>query len=156
MLIDIRAAIFPDDLDEVRSIFREYADSLNIDLEFQEFATEIAGLPGKYQPPAGRLLLAWKDADVVGCVAMRSLDERTCEMKRLYVRPAVRGEQLGRRLAGRICEEARNARYARICLDTLPSMASAQKLYASLGFKPIDPYTFNPISGTQFLALDLD
>jgi GNAT superfamily N-acetyltransferase len=153
--IDIRAALFPDDLAEVHSIFREYADSLDVDLDFQDFATELAGLPGKYQPPAGRLLLAWKDDAVVGSVALRSLDQNVCEMKRLYVRPAARGEQLGRRLAERICEEARVAGYARICLDTLPMMQSAQQLYRSLGFVPVEPYTFNPIAGTQFLALEL-
>jgi ribosomal protein S18 acetylase RimI-like enzyme len=86
---------------------------------------------------------------------MRGVDTGTCEMKRLYVRLEARGEQLGHRLAERICAEARAAGYSRICLDTLPTMTSAQKLYRSMGFKPIEPYVFNPVAGTQFLALDL-
>jgi ribosomal protein S18 acetylase RimI-like enzyme len=152
---DIRPAELPRDLDEVRSLFREYADSLGVDLGFQHFADEVADLPGKYRPPAGRLLLAWRGAEAVGCVALRPLDATTCEMKRLYVRPIARGGQLGRRLAERICHEAREAGYSKICLDTLPTMASAQALYRSLGFVAIEPYVFNPIPGTQFLALDL-
>lgn len=154
-MIDIRPADLPRELVEVRSLFREYVSGLGIDLEFQDFAAEITGLPGKYAPPRGRLLLAWSGAEAVGCVALRPLDETTCEMKRLYVRPQARGEQLGRRLAQRICDDARAAGYARICLDTLPTMASAQKLYQSLGFRPIAPYVFNPIPETQFLALEL-
>ena len=154
-MIDIRPAQLPRELAEVRSLFREYVTGLGIDLEFQDFEAEIAGLPGKYTPPRGRLLLAWSATEAMGCVALRPLDETSCEMKRLYVRPQARGEQLGRRLAQRICDEAREAGYARICLDTLPTMASAQKLYRSLGFKPIEPYVFNPIAETKFLALDL-
>ena len=151
----IRAAEFPRDLVEVTGLFREYAESLGVDLGFQDFEAEVAALPGKYEPPAGRLLLAWRGTDAIGCVALRPVAGSDCEMKRLYVRPDSRGGRLGRRLAQRICEEAREAGYSRICLDTLPTMGPAQKLYESLGFKPIEPYVFNPIPGTRFLALDL-
>jgi ribosomal protein S18 acetylase RimI-like enzyme len=154
-MTEIRFAEVPQDLDLVRGLFREYVDGLGVDLYFQELDSELATLPGKYRPPAGRLLLAWREGQAVGCVALRPIDDATCEMKRLYVRPAARGEQLGRRLAERICQEAREAGYSRICLDTLPTMAPAQKLYRSLGFVPIEPYIFNPVPGTLFLALDL-
>jgi ribosomal protein S18 acetylase RimI-like enzyme len=154
-MTDICPAEFPRDLAAVRSLFREYADGLGIDLDFQGFEAEMAGLPGKYAGAAGRLLLAWSGAAAVGCVALRPLAGDSCEMKRLYVRPQVRGEQLGRRLAERICKEALEAGYSRICLDTLPTMGAAQKLYQSLGFKPTEPYVFNPIPGTRYLALDL-
>jgi GNAT superfamily N-acetyltransferase len=150
----IRHAAFPQDADAVRALFQEYAQSLGVDLGFQGFDDEVTGLPGKYAAPAGRVLLAWHDDCAVGCIAMRRIDERVCEMKRLYVRPQARGEALGRRLVERLCEEARGAGYARICLDTLASMASAQKLYESMGFRPIDPYVYNPLPGTKLLALD--
>jgi GNAT superfamily N-acetyltransferase len=151
-MIEIRPARVPDDLAVVRRLFREYADGLGIDLCFQGFEDELAGLPGKYAPPAGRLLLACDGADAVGCVALRAVDDATCEMKRLYVRPGVRGARLGRKLAERIVDEARTAGYARICLDTLPSMTAAVTLYTSLGFAPTGPYVFNPIEGAIFLA----
>jgi ribosomal protein S18 acetylase RimI-like enzyme len=154
-MIDIRPAAFPEDADEVRSLFREYAQSLGVDLGFQDFEAELAGLPGKYAAPAGRLLLAWSGSDALGCVALRPLHGAACEMKRLYVRPQARGVQLGLQLAQRICQEARQAGYSRICLDTLPTMAAAQRLYRALGFVPIEPYVFNPIAGTKFLALEL-
>jgi GNAT superfamily N-acetyltransferase len=154
-MTEIRHADLPQDLQAIRELFREYADGLGVDLAFQGFEAELAALPGKYAPPAGRILLAWKGTQAVGCVALRPLDAGTCEMKRLYVRPVARGEQLGRRLAESICQEAREAGYLQIRLDTLPTMASAQALYGLLGFVPIDPYVFNPISGTKFLALDL-
>jgi ribosomal protein S18 acetylase RimI-like enzyme len=156
-MTEIRPAELPRDLEVVRALFREYADGLGVDLAFQGFDGELADLPGKYQPPAGRLLLAWTGDRAAGCIALRPLhgDGHACEMKRLYVRPDARGERLGRRLVERICREAREAGYARICLDTLPSMAAAQSLYESLGFAPIEPYVFNPVPGTKFLALDL-
>ena len=153
--MNIRPARFPGDLETVRTLFREYAVSIGIDLAFQGFEDELATLPGKYETPAGRLLLAAKDAEMLGCVAMRPLYGGDCEMKRLYVRPAARGSSLGRRLAERICDEARAAGYARICLDTLSTMTPALKLYASLGFRDIEPYVFNPIPGARFLALEL-
>ena len=154
-MIDIRPARFPHDCDLVRELFREYAAGLGIDLAFQDFEAELAALPGKYAPPGGQVLLAWEGEGAVGCVAMRPVDGGTCEMKRLYVRPAVRGTRLGRALAGRICMEARAAGYARICLDTLPSMGAAVGLYTTLGFKPIEPYVYNPIPGAIFLGLAL-
>jgi ribosomal protein S18 acetylase RimI-like enzyme len=155
LMPDIRPADLPRDLDIVRELFREYAASLSVDLAFQDFEAELATLPGKYAPPSGILLLAMSGEKPVGCVALRALDGNACEMKRLYVRPEARGGKLGRRLAERVCEEARQKGYARICLDTLPEMTSAQALYRSLGFVPIEPYVFNPVEGTSFLALEL-
>ena len=152
---EIRSAELSGELPVVRQLFREYADALGIDLCFQDFEAELASLPGKYAPPKGRLMLAWNSGEAVGCVALRPIDGETCEMKRLYVKPPFRAHHLGRLLAERICREARDAGYGRICLDTLPSMSSAIHLYAKLGFKPIDPYVFNPIKGAIFLGLNL-
>ena len=154
-MIEIRPAALPEQVAVVRSLFREYAAGLGIDLGFQDFDGEIETLPGRYAPPAGRLLLAWDGAAPAGCVALRPIDATTCEMKRLYVRPAARGRQLGRRLAERIGREAREAGYRRMFLDTLPSMESALRLYTSMGFEPTGPYVFNPIPGAIFLARDL-
>jgi ribosomal protein S18 acetylase RimI-like enzyme len=154
-MVEIKAADIACDLDVVRQIFREYATSLEIDLCFQNFEEELASLPGNYQVPQGRLLLAWDEQMVVGCVALRPIDAKTCEMKRLYVRPQARGQQLGWRLAEQICDEAKQAGYQRICLDTLPSMTAAIQLYEWLGFKRIGPYVFNPVEGAIFLELEL-
>lgn len=154
-MTEIRPAEFPRELPLVRELFREYADGLGIDLCFQGFEEELASLPGKYAPPGGRLLLSFSDGHATGCVALRPVEGGACEMKRLYVRPSARGQQLGRRLALRICVEARAAGYRRICLDTLPQMGEAVRLYSSLGFRPIEPYVFNPIDGAIFLGLDL-
>jgi len=154
-MIEIRPAEMPAELPVVRALFLEYARGLGIDLGFQEFEAELAALPGKYAPPRGRLLLAFDGDSAAGCVALRPVDHRTCEMKRLYVRPQARGQRLGWRLAQRICDEAQKAGYRRICLDTLSTMTSAQALYRSLGFQPIEPYVYNPIEGAKFLGLDL-
>lgn len=153
--VTIRAASLPGELPQVRTLMREYAAGLGIDLAFQGFEEELATLPGAYAPPAGRLLLACRDDVAVGCAALRPLGGGDCEMKRLYVRPSERGGHLGRRLVERLCDEARAAGYARICLDTLPAMEVAQALYQSVGFKPIAPYVFNPVPGARFLALPL-
>ena len=155
-MIEIRPANFPDDVSVVQSLFREYADGLGVDLCFQGFEEELSTLPGKYDPPSGKLLIATGLAGAAGCVGMRRIDAQSCEMKRLYVRPQARGENLGRRLVEQILEEARRAGYALVCLDTLPSMATAQRLYQSLGFVAIEPYVFNPVAGTIFMSLDLN
>jgi ribosomal protein S18 acetylase RimI-like enzyme len=140
-----------DDLDVVRDLFTEYAASLGVDLSFQDFDHELASLASFYE-----LILIAKEGDrAAGCVALRRLDETTCEMKRLYVRPDFRGHNLGRTLAERIIEEARRAGYARMRLDTLPTMTAAIPLYESLGFVEIAPYRFNPIEGTKFMEKPL-
>jgi len=150
-----RPALSPEDVEEARMLFREYEASLGIDLCFQNFEAELAGLPGAYAPPSGRLLLARSADEIAGCVALRELDIDACEMKRLYVRDAYRGVGLGRLLAEAILEEARRIGYRRMRLDTLPSMRRAIPLYRSLGFCDIAPYTSNPIEGALFLEKDL-
>ena len=155
MTATISRANFPAELAEVRRLFRAYADKLGVDLCFQGFEEELAELPGKYAAPSGTLLLARKNGEAVGCVAMRRVDDQTAEMKRLYLSPQARGEKLGRRLAEQICDEARAAGYSRICLDTLPQMIEAQQLYQSLGFADTEPYVFNPVEGTRFLSRTL-
>jgi ribosomal protein S18 acetylase RimI-like enzyme len=151
----IRPAEDPESLRQARILFEEYAASLEVDLAFQGFETELETLPGGYAPPSGRLLLGWDGDLLAGCVALRALDRDTAEMKRLYVRPRFRGTGWGRRLAERIVAEARSAGYRRIRLDTLPSMAGARALYQSLGFHDIPPYRHNPVPGTAFLELTL-
>ena len=144
-----------DDLAVVRELFNEYAAGLGVDLCFQGFERELAELPGDYAPPGGRLLLAWAEGGPIGCAALRPLGDGTCEMKRLYVRPAARGTGLGRRLATTVIGEARRIGYDRMRLDTLPSMSEAIALYRSLGFSEIAPYRANPIPGALFLELAL-
>ena len=154
MSIDIVPATSEDHIATARRLFKEYEASLGIELTFQGFAQEVAGLPGAYAPPGGRLLLA-TGAEPAGCVALRPLDGGICEMKRLYVRPTARGARLGRRLAETVIREARAIGYARMRLDTLPSMKEAFALYQALGFREIAPYYTTPIAGTRFMELDL-
>ena len=151
----IRPAESEADVDLVRELFREYAKGLEIDLCFQGFEEELAGLPGKYAPPRGGLWVADAEDGPAGCVALRPLGPGVCEMKRLYLRPAFRGTGLGRRLALHAIEAARTAGYAKIRLDTLASMASAAALYRSLGFRPIEAYYSNPVPGALYFEADL-
>jgi ribosomal protein S18 acetylase RimI-like enzyme len=139
------------DAELARSLFREYADALGVDLAFQGFDEELAALPAGYDA----VLVARVDGEPAGCVGVRPFDRATCEMKRLYVRPDARGAGLGRALALRAIEHARSLGYERMRLDTLPTMAAARSLYRELGFVEIEPYRHNPIAGTSFMELRL-
>jgi putative acetyltransferase len=139
----------------VRQLFVEYAGSLEVDLSFQGFAEELAGLPGAYARPAGGLLLGFDGEEPAGCVAFRPLEPGVSEMKRLYVRPSARGAGWGRCLAERVVSDARAAGYQRMRLDTLPSMGAALRLYVGMGFHEIPAYRHNPVAGARFLELDL-
>jgi ribosomal protein S18 acetylase RimI-like enzyme len=141
---------------EVRQLFQEYAASIGVDLCFQGFAQEVASLPGSYARPAGRLLLARHESEPAGCVALRALESGICEMKRLYVRPQFRGSGLGRLLITRVIQEATEAGYRQMLLDSLPSMQAAIGLYRQLGFRDRSPYGGNPVAGAVFLQLPLE
>ncbi|HEX8000984.1 MAG TPA: GNAT family N-acetyltransferase [Pyrinomonadaceae bacterium] len=142
--------------EQVRRLWREYAAWLEVDLCFQNFEKELAELPGRYAPPEGRLLLAFSDDRLAGCIALRKIGEGACEMKRLYVRPGFRGQGIGRLLTEALIKEARGIGYARMLLDTLPSkMKEAAIVYRSFGFREIEPYYHNPVAGAVYMELTL-
>jgi len=149
-------AELPPQIAKARELFLEYAQSLGFSLCFQNFDQELAGLPGDYAPPEGRLLLAEYESDVAGCVALHRLDDGICEMKRLYLRSEFRGKGIGRALADRIISEARQIGYQRMRLDTVePVMKDAVEMYRKLGFRQIAPYRANPIAGALYMELQL-
>jgi putative acetyltransferase len=141
---------------QARELFLEYAESLGFSLCFQSFDKELAGLPGDYAPPDGRLLLAEYGGALAGCVALHRLEPGICEMKRLYLRPQFRGKGVGRVLAETVIAEARGIGYQRMRLDTVePIMKDAVAMYRRLGFKEIAPYRQNPIAGAMYMELEL-
>jgi putative acetyltransferase len=143
-------------LELARDILKEYVDSLDFDLNFQDVEEEFGSLPGQYAPPEGRLLLAMYEGKPAGCIALRKLNDGICEMKRLYVKPQFRDLGIGRALAEAIIEEAKRIRYTHMRLDTVPAMHRARALYALLGFRNIRPYRYNPIEGSEFMELSLE
>jgi len=151
----IREALTAQDVEQARSLFDEYARWLGEDLCFQGFAAELAGLPGEYVPPRGRLLLVGPAGGAFGCVALRPLDERVGEVKRMYVQPARRGEGWGRRLAAAIVTQAQTIGYRELVLDTLSRLVAARAVYAELGFEECAPYYVNPLPGVVYMRLKL-
>lgn len=150
--------VIPDDAgrwSQARRLIEEYAATLDVDLSFQDIGHELERLPAEYGPPGGAFFLAEKDGRAIGCAGLRRFSAQAAEMKRLYVAEAARGLGVGRRLAEEVIAAARRLGYARLLLDTLPSMRDAQRLYLSLGFAPIAPYRNNPVAGTAYFALDL-
>jgi putative acetyltransferase len=145
----------PQEMPLVRTLFEEYAASLDIDLCFQNFDEELRTLPGEYGPPDGTIILAYLDETPAGCVALRKLEDKTCEMKRLYVKPECRGKGIGRALVEAVIVHARQIGYASMKLDTLGSMKEANELYASLGFAECGPYRYNPCTCPVFMELAL-
>ncbi len=145
------------EIEQVRELFGEYVEWLGINLCFQNYDKEVADLPGDYAAPRGRLLLALADdGAAAGCGALRDLGNGVGEMKRLFVRPAFRGQRLGWQLAEMILDEARALGYEQIRLDTLPGkMDQAIAMYRVLGFKDIAPYYNNPVAGAAFMELKL-
>lgn len=154
-MLEITEVQSEEDLLEVTKLFVQYADSLEINLDFQGFHEELAGLPGEYTAPNGCLLLALWKGQVAGCVALRQFGPGICEMKRLYTQPQFRDSGIGRALCEEVIDRARRLGYKRMRLDTLPSMEKAKGLYVSLGFREIEPYRFNPVVGASFMELIL-
>ncbi len=142
------------DMEIVRTLFREYAEWLQVDFCLQDFDTELAGLPGKYAAPGGGLWLARVDGKVAGTIAFRPLEDGVCEMKRLWVRDEFRGLGLGRRLAETCVAVARDAGYKAMCLDTLGHMTAARALYESLGFGEIPATYENPVDDVRYMRCE--
>jgi putative acetyltransferase len=152
----IRHAVTAAEIAQARALFEEYAASIGVDLCFQNFSAELATLPGAYAPPRGALLLVGTALHPRGCVALRPLpdgDPLIGEVKRLYVRADARGSGLGRALVLRVLAEASAIGYRELKLDTLPTMAAARALYASLGFGECAPYYRNPLDGVVYMSL---
>lgn len=154
-MLVIQPALTEKLIKKTRKLFIEYTNYLAIDLDFQNFKDELNSLPGNYAPPEGCILLAYYKGKIAGCVGVRKFQDDICEMKRLYVRPKFRRQDIGKGLSMSIIHKAKEIGYKYIRLDTLPFMKEAIKLYTRLGFKEITPYRYNPFEGTKFFELKL-
>ena len=155
-MTEITLATSAKQIDEARTLFREYEAWLGMSLCFQSFEEEVAGLPGKYAPPIGRLYLAYVDGEPAGCIALRKLEPGVCEMKRLYLRESARGLGLGVRLIEQVIADAQEIGYAKMRLDTYPpKMGKAVSLYEAHGFYEIPPYYDNPHAGVLYMEKTL-
>ncbi len=144
-----------DDIDTIRILFEEYTHMLGVNLDFQNYEQELEHLPGKYALPGGRLYLAYAEGNLAGCVALRRIDDETCEAKRLYVRPEFRKLKMGKMLMEQIIRDAAELQYSYMLLDTLATMDSAKSLYYKLGFYETGPYYENPLENVTYMRLDL-
>jgi len=151
-MIEFVFAEEPAQIDDARTIFREYEKWLGLDLCFQNFEEEMRTLPGKYAPPEGRLILAYKDGELAGGIALRKIEDGICEMKRLFLREIARGSGIGSELIERLIAEARKIGYTKMRLDTFPpKMGKAVKLYEFHGFYEIPPYYDNPYDDVLYM-----
>jgi len=154
-MLVIKQALTEKQIKHTQKLFIEYANYLGIDLNFQNFKEELKTLPGNYSPPEGCILLAYYKDKLVGCVAVRKLQDDVCEMKRLYIRPKYRRISIGKALSTAIIHNAKEIGYKYMRLDTLPFMKEAITLYLALGFKEITPYRYNPFENAKFYELKL-
>jgi putative acetyltransferase len=155
-MVDIYQASSSEDVDAARIIFREYEQWLGMSLCFQSFEEELANLPGMYAPPEGRLYLAGIDGEIVGCIALRQIEDEVCEMKRLYLRESARGKGVGVTLIEKVIADAIEIGYRKMRLDTYPpKMGKAVSLYEAHGFYAIAPYYHNPHEGVLFMEKKL-
>lgn len=153
--ITYRIATTAEEFENGKKLFSEYVISLNVDLSFQNFESELETIDAQYNKPAGALLLAMDGDAFVGCSGIRKLDDETAELKRMYVKNQYRGHQVGAALLQRSCEIAKQLGYRKLRLDTLASMTKAQQLYTASGFYEIEPYRFNPLPGTMYMEKEL-
>lgn len=153
--IRILVASTTEQIEVAKNLIMKYSATLGINLDFQDFDSEMSGFPGMYSPPGGAILLSSYGKIPVGCVAIRQFQNDICEMKRLYVTPEYRGLSIGLALARCAISTAKEMGYRVMRLDTLPGMTAAQSMYKQLGFRDIPPYRGNPIEGSRFLELDL-
>lgn len=151
----LKEAYKSEEIEIVRTLFREYAASAGDGFCFKGFEKELAALPGEYRPPGGRLYLALVEEEPAGCVALRKIGEGIGELKRLYVRPLFRGKGIGRKLVLQLVKDGRDLGYAKMRLDTMPYMKRARELYLAMGFKPIDCYRADPVPGALYFELSL-
>ena len=160
MLVEIKLAY--NCTDKVKELFSEYTDMLVKSdndfanyLQLQDYDLELENLDKKYGLPKGRLYIATVEGDVAGCIALRNIDDKSCELKRLYVRPEFRGNQIGQMLIEQIISDARDLGYKQILLDTLPFLKSAIYIYEKLGFYQIRPYNDSPMKNSIYYRYDL-
>jgi putative acetyltransferase len=153
--MQIRQAQFPTDTSAIVALVREYAAWLGIDMGWQNFEQEMAQIESVYSLPKGLFWVVRDGAKLVGCVGLKHLDATTAEVKRLYVQPAFRGQQLGEKLMLMLTDTARELGYQRLVLDTVPQTVFAQSVYQRMGFTPIAQYYDGPTLATQFFELPL-
>lgn len=155
-MIEIIQAETAEHIEQARKLFREYEKWFGLKLCFQNFDEEVENLPGKYAPPDGRLFLAFADGKIAGCIALRKLEEKICEMKRLFVKEAFRGLKIGKLLIDKLVSEAREIGYEKMRLDTFPpKMGKAVEIYEKFGFYEVKPYYFNPYSEALYMETNL-
>lgn len=155
MTVTYRIANTKEDFETGKKLFEEYADSLNVDLSFQDFSKELDTVSQQYNKPSGSLMLVFADDLPAGCAGIRRLDDGTAELKRMYIKDEYRGLKIGVSLLQQSIDLAKTLGYKKIRLDTLANMAKAQQLYKSFGFYEIRAYRYNPLAGTIYMEKDL-